>query len=441
MAGDLKFPDDFLWGTATSPTQIEGHVANEWTDYVASDGGHCRVACNHYHRYEEDVDWMAELGVNAYRLGIEWSRLQAAPFAPLNQKELERYVHLLACLKAANITPMVVLHHFSNPSWITAQDGWLNPATVPAFVDYVAKLAPALKERVWLWNTFNEPDTYASLTYLLGGFPPFHKWRLLAYRKTIKHMAEAHVRASEIIRREGNGGQTPEIGIAKNWTFFGAFQKHALWDRLLAAISHHTFNRFVLDTFLGGRCRAASTFLGVNYYGLARFKNFEPLVPAGGACPKELAQLDVVCDDMFERHPAGLGVILRNFHRQYGLPLYITEHGAASSNEDFRIRDLTRHLSTLCSAMSDGVDVRGFFYWSLLDNFEWQFGYSKKFGLLAVDFNDEKLPRKMTRVGEFYRAICRARAVTTAPGSDECRVTSAESEEIASPVTHHSSRA
>ncbi len=189
MAGVLKFPDNFLWGTATSPTQVEGHVANEWTDYVASDGGHCRVACNHYHRYAEDVDWMAQLGVNAYRMGIEWSRLQAAPFAPLNGPELERYVDLLDRLKAAGITPMVVLHHFSNPPWITSAGGWLNPATVPAFVDYVTKLVSALKERVWLWNTFNEPDTYASLTYLLGGFPPFHKWRLLSYRKSIKHMA------------------------------------------------------------------------------------------------------------------------------------------------------------------------------------------------------------------------------------------------------------
>jgi len=213
--GHLKFPDDFLWGTATSPTQVEGYVANEWTDYVAADGGHCRVACNHYHRYEEDVEWMAQLGVNAYRMGIEWSRLQAAPFAPLNQKELERYVHLLDCLKAANIMPMVVLHHFSNPPWITSAGGWVNPATVPAFVDYAAKLVSALKERVHLWNTFNEPDTYASLTYLLGGFPPFHKWQLTSYRKVIKHMAEAHVRASEAIRRAGHGGRAPESALRR----------------------------------------------------------------------------------------------------------------------------------------------------------------------------------------------------------------------------------
>jgi beta-glucosidase/6-phospho-beta-glucosidase/beta-galactosidase len=144
---------------------------------------------------------MARLGVNAYRMGIEWSRLQSAPFAPLNQKELARYVHLLDCLKAANITPMVVLHHFSNPPWITAAGGWLNPAAIPPFVDYTAKLSAALKERVYLWNTFNEPDTYASLTYLLGGFPPFEKWKFLKYRKVIKHMAEAHAQASRAIQK------------------------------------------------------------------------------------------------------------------------------------------------------------------------------------------------------------------------------------------------
>ncbi len=159
-----------------------------------------------------------------------------------------------------------------------------------------------------------------------------------------------------------------------------------LWDRLLAGISHHTFNRFVLDAFLGGQRRAASTFLGVNYYGLTRFKNLEPMVPAGGACPKQLARLGVVCDDMFERHPGGLGTVLRNFHRRYGLPVYITEHGSASSDENFRILDLTEHLRELHGAVEDGVDVRGFFYWSLLDNFEWQFGYSKKFGSAGGGF-------------------------------------------------------
>jgi beta-glucosidase len=353
---------------------------------------------------------MSRLGVNAYRFGIEWSRLQSAPFAPLNPAELARYVDVLDRLQAAGITPMVVLHHFSNPPWISAAGGWLNPAAIPAFVDYAAKLSAFLKERVYLWNTFNEPDTYASLTYLLGGFPPFHKWKFLAYRKTIKHMAEAHVQASRAIR-QNKFPRTPEIGIAKNWTSFGAFQKFALWDHLLAEISHHAFNRFVLDEFLGGARREASTFLGVNYYGRARLNHFQALVPTNGVSHKRLKKLGVVCDDMFERHPTGFGKILKKFHKCYGLPIYITEHGAASSDEDFRIRDLTEHLRELRAAMDGGVDVRGFFYWSLLDNFEWQFGYTKKFGLLAVDFADPKLPRTPKPLADAYSQICRANAL------------------------------
>ena len=408
MAGTLTFPENFLWGTATSPTQVEGHVINEWTDYVATDGGHCRVACDHYHLYEKDVELMAGLGVNAYRMGIEWSRLQDAPFAPLNQKELDRYIHLIDCLKAADITPMIVLHHFSNPLWITTAGGWLNPATIPAFVDYTTKIVAALKDRVYLWNTFNEPDTYASLTYLLGGFPPFHKWRLGMYRKVIKNMAQAHLQASAAIRREGNGGRTPEIGIAKNWTFFEAYQIYAFWDHVLAEICHHMFNRFVLNEFVGGKRREASTFLGVNYYGRARLRHFQALTPTNGVSDKRLKELSVICDDMFERHPTGFGKLLRKLYRECNLPIYITEHGSASSDEDFRIRDLTGHLGELRAAMNDGVDVRGFFYWSLLDNFEWQFGYTKKFGLFSVDFNDEQLSRKTTRVAKFYQEICQA---------------------------------
>ena len=405
-SGDLIFPKNFLWGTATSPTQVEGHIQNEWTDFVAQDGGTCRIACDHYHRYPEDVEWMTRLGVNAYRMGVEWSRLQSAPFAPLDPHELQRYGDLLDRLKAAGIEPMVVLHHFSNPPWINAEGGWTNSATIAAYVDFVRRLVEVLKDRVCLWNTFNEPDTYACLAYLLGGFPPNLKWRVRLFRKVIDHMARAHVKASRIIRCEGNAGRAPQVGIAKNWTLFEAYQRYSIWDHATANTCHYVFNRFVLDAFLGGGRRKASTFIGLNYYGRVRFHHFRAMIPASGTPLRTLKDFGFDCDDMVERHPPGFGVVLREFHKRFHLPIYITEHGAASSDESFRIRDLTQHLHVLRLAMQDGADVRGFFYWSLMDNFEWQFGYTKKFGLLSVDFNDKNLPRKMTRVGEFYRDIC-----------------------------------
>jgi beta-glucosidase len=405
--GALHFPPDFLWGAATAPTQVEGHIENEWTPFVAQDGSNCRIACDHYHRYPEDIAWMSKLGLKAYRFGIEWSRLQSAPFAPLNQKELDRYIDVLDRLIAAGITPMVVLHHFSNPPWINAIGGWTNSATIKAFTDYVGKLVAVLKERVYLWNTFNEPDTYACVAYLLGGFPPRRKWKLGQFRQVINHMARAHVKASHIIRHEGTAGREPQIGIAKNWTFFHAYSNYSLWDRTTAFGCHYTFNKFVLDAFLGGLRRKASTFIGLNYYGRVRFHHFRAMIPASGAPVRTLKDFGFVCDDMVERYPEGMTKILPYLHRKFHLPIYITEHGAASNDEQFRERDLRENLTALHSSMAAGVDVRGFFYWSLMDNFEWQFGYTKKFGLLAVDFADEKLPRTPKPLFDVYSRICR----------------------------------
>ena len=407
----LKFPPRFLWGVATAPTQVEGHVANEWTHFTAQDGGTCRIACDSYHRYAEDIEWMVRLGVNACRMGIEWSRLQSEPYGPLNTAELARYEDLLDRLRAAGIVPMVVLHHFSNPPWISAAGGWTNPATVPIFVDYVTKLASALRGRVRIWNTFNEPDTYASCGYLLGEFPPLHKWRLNSFCTVVRHMARAHLEVCRVIRQTGSDLGPVEVGFSKNWTFFQSFHRFSIWDRSLSALSHASFNGFVLREFLGGNRKSAATFLGLNYYGRVRFRNFRPLVPVRGWSRETLARWGVVCDDMFERHPPGMESVAGQLYRRYGLPLYVTEHGAASTDEDFRERDLRENLAALHRAIGRGTDVRGFFYWSLLDNFEWQFGYAKKFGLIEVEFKNEKLPRRMKPLGEVYRRICQANAL------------------------------
>ncbi|HLP76796.1 MAG TPA: family 1 glycosylhydrolase [Candidatus Paceibacterota bacterium] len=404
----LKFPDGFLWGTATSTTQIEGHIQNEWNDFVARDGRTCHPAGDSYHRYAEDVEWMQRLGVNAYRFGIEWSRLQDQAFGPLNQKELARYCDQLDRLNTAGIAPMVVLHHFSNPPWINQAGGWTNAATIPAFVDYVTKLVTALRDRVRFWNTFNEPDTYACCGYLIAEFPPLKKFRVDSFRTVIRNMAEAHRQICPVIRNIGSGIGSVEAGFSKNWTFFEAYRQSSLWDVAIAAFAHSQINEFVLESFLEGGGHSAATFLGVNYYGRIRFRNLQPLVPTFGFSCDELAELGVQCDDMLERHPLGLESALKHLARECPLPIYITEHGSASSNEAFRERDLRDNLAAVHRAIDHGIDIRGFFYWSLLDNFEWQFGYTKKFGLVSVDFADASLPRRMKPLGEVYRNVsCR----------------------------------
>jgi beta-glucosidase len=402
----LKFPDRFLWGTATSTTQIEGHIDNEWTDFIARDGGHCRIACDSYHRYAEDVEWMQKLGVNAYRMGIEWSRLQSEPRGALNQTELARYIDQLDRLNAAGISPMIVLHHFSNPPWINAAGGWTNPGTIAAFIDFVTKLVKALHGHVRFWNTFNEPDTYGCCGYLIGEFPPLKKGRVDLFRDVVRNMGIAHEQACWIIRESGSALGQVEVGFSKNWTFFKPYSRNLPWDIAIASFTHRQLNHYVLSSFLEGDRKKASTFLGVNYYGRIRFRHLQPLVPTNGYTSEELLKLGVTCDDMIERYPEGLDLALREMHRYSGLPIYLTEHGSSSSDEAFRERDLRDNLAALHRAIQSGVDVRGFYYWSLLDNFEWQFGYSKKFGLLTVDFTDDRRPRKMKPLAEIYRKVC-----------------------------------
>jgi len=415
----LKFPDGFFWGTATSTTQIEGHIENEWTNFVARDGSTCRIACDSYHRYVEDIEWMGKLGVNTYRTGIEWSRLQTEAYGPLNQTELERYSDQLDRLNEAGIVPMVVLHHFSNPPWINAIGGWTNPQTIPAFVDYAGQLVAALRSRVRLWNTFNEPDTYAGCGFVIGEFPPLQKGRLRAFRGVIRNMAEAHEQVCRLIRAAGSGIGKVEVGFSKNWTYFHAHRGFSPWDAAIAALAHAQFNRFVLRTFLRGPQKRAATFLGVNYYGRIRFQNLKPLVPACGVSREQLAAMGIECDDMLERHPRGLESALVEIYQQCGLPMYLTEHGSSCADEAFRQRDLQENLVALHRAIDRGVDMRGFYYWSLLDNFEWQFGYSKKFGLLSVDFNDDRRPREMKPLALAYRNICLGNSI---PASWERRV-------------------
>jgi beta-glucosidase len=410
-SSSLKFPDGFFWGTATSTTQIEGHIDNEWTDFVARDGTTCQVACDSYHRYVEDIEWMVKLGVNAYRTGIEWSRLQTEAYGPLNSAELRRHIDQLERLIAAGIVPMVVLHHFSNPPWINRIGGWTNSDTIGAFVDYVGKLVAVLSKHVRLWNTINEPDTYACCGFVIGEFPPLQKGCLSSFRTVIRNMAEAHEQACRLIRQTGSAMGKVEVGFSKNWTYFKPHRGFLPWDKALAWFAHSQFNRFVLETFLDGPRKKAATYLGVNYYGRIRFQNLAPLIPTCGFSREQLATMGIECDDMLERHPAGLETALLELYQQCGLPIYLTEHGSSSADEAFRERDLRENLAALHCAIQRGVDLRGFYYWSLLDNFEWQFGYSKKFGLLSVDFSNDRRARAMKPLAQIYREVCQQNAI------------------------------
>jgi beta-glucosidase len=196
---------------------------------------------------------MKRLHVSTYRMGIEWSRLQSRAYAPLNADELARYADQLERLNSAGIVPMVVLHHFSNPNWIIGNGGWVNSDI------------GALRDKVRIWNTFNEPDTYACCGYVISQFPPLKRCRLRAYRRIIRHMADAHHRICQLIRETASPLGPVEVGFSKNWTWFQAYDRRWVWDALAARVAHRQFNSFVVRQFLGGDGLRRPTFLGLNY--------------------------------------------------------------------------------------------------------------------------------------------------------------------------------
>jgi beta-glucosidase len=174
-------------------------------------------------------------------------------------------------------------------------------------------------------------------------------------------MASAHEEVCGILRRTGSTRGPVEVGFTKNWTVFEAYRAHQLWDRAVAFVSNALFNRFVLREFLGGSRRETATFLGFNYYGRVRFNHFRALVPVGGHTRAELAAMGIVCDDMFERHPSGMETTLIDLHTRHRLPIYITEHGSASDDDEFRTADLRENLAAVHRAITRGADVRGFY--------------------------------------------------------------------------------
>lgn len=416
------FPDDFLWGAATSAYQIEGSPladgagASNWHRFVHTpgrvrNGDTGDVACDHYRRWREDVALMARLGLKAYRFSIAWARVFPDGHGRVNGKGIEFYERLIEALLAAGIEPFVTLHHWDLPLAIEDRGGWFNPDTAGRFADYADLLFRRFDDRVRHWMTLNEPWVVVDAGYVHAVHPPAlgdpGKAPLAAH-----HLLRAHAAAVQAYRAAGRH----EIGIAVNLE-----PKYPHSDRpedLAAASRAHAYmNRQFLDPILLGcypsplagifgsawpaypesEVRALAQpidFLGVNYYSRAVVRH-DP--PAGLTGATAVAQPGAEHTEMgWEVYPKGLTDTLLWIKRRYGdVPLYITENGAAFADpqrthgpvQDPRREEyLRQHLLAARAAIDAGADLRGYFAWSLLDNFEWAFGYARRFGLVHVDF-------------------------------------------------------
>lgn len=375
----LNFPENFLWGSATSAYQVEGNNVNaDWWEWEQKNQPpHLRsgVACDQYNLYEQDFDLIKQLNHNAHRLSIEWSRIEPRE-GEFNTSEINHYQKVLKALKDRNIKVMLTLWHFTLPQWVADLGGWENKKTVKLFERFIKKIAPELVDFVDFWITLNEPGVYIYQAYIKRVWPP-QKKSFLGQIKTTLNLAWAHKKVYQYLHQAFP--QKP-IGMAQNVQSFEPQHEHSfleqLWVILTDLMTNHLFYFLTKGTH---------DFLGLNYYFHIRFTKGEGLLPKVADASY---QTHDISDLGWEVYPEGLYDVLMDLSDD--LPIYITECGIASTNDDRRNRFLITYLHEVYRAIKGGINVKGFFYWSLIDNFEWHLGFDPKFGLIEVDYKTLK---------------------------------------------------
>ena len=386
---NIQFPKDFIWGTSTAAYQIETAFAHDWRGVKSKDGHVFERTADHELHRAEDLNYITQLG-NAYRMSLDWSKLQRQANGKFDQQTVNEYRSFLAKLKARNIYVMMVLHHFTNPLWFVQSGSWENSANIPVFLNYVEQMVNTFGDLVDNWNTFNEPDVYLTNSRLLGNFPPFVK-SLGRFRKTLNNMSRAHRLAVPIIK---NACPTAPVGISKNCVKFVA--ENALgW--LPAKIADYVFMDYITSYFMEG-----NDYFGMSYYAKISLTPY-PITEID--MPGKLAQLKRPHDKMWEYDPNGMKESIERFWQKYKLPIIITESGICTDDSQVRINSIKDYLSILHQCQQNGIDIKGYFHWTTMDNFEWNLGPTYKFGLVNVDYDTGK--RTLKPCGEFYSQVVR----------------------------------
>jgi beta-glucosidase len=440
-----KFKDGFVWGTAASSYQIEGGAKDQgrgdsvWDMFcrqpgLVSDGSDGMTACDHLNRYQEDIDIMSDMGIHAYRLSVAWPRIFPDGKGKVNQQGLDYYDRIVDGLLAKGIDPWITLFHWDFPTALYDQGGWLNRDSADWFADYAELITDKFSDRVKNWFTLNEPQCFLGLGHHSAEHAPGLKMTFEKVLQASHHALLAHGKAVQAMR--ANAKQTLNIGAAP----VGLVSYPTSDDpRLIEAARAATFDIKRLDCF-SNTWYADPMILG-SYPedGLALFEQFLPEIRTGdmeiinqpldmyaaniysGGALKLNDKGEVVADDLigvgrttmdWNVTPECLYWGPKFLYERYGLPIVVTENGMANCDwvhtngqveDPGRIDYVRRHLLNLRQAANDGVDVAGYFYWSILDNFEWAFGYQQRFGLVHVDFETQKRTPKSSAY--WYRDV------------------------------------
>ena len=409
----------FLWGTATSAFQIEGGIENDFTLWeeqgrFCRDGKDPRVgqAVDHWNRWEEDFELMRELGVNAYRFSIEWSRIEPEP-GRFNEPALDQYSRMIDRLLEYGITPMLTLHHFTHPTWFHTRCPWHNERAIESYLRFVIEVTPRLIDRVPFVVTINEPLVWLLGAYADSKFPPGYKdWGLLA--KALHNMLRAHREAYDHVKSIYPRSQ---IGIAHNFVSFKRAPGGSVLDRDIKRVVHRFYNQLILGTFQNNRLTFSFPLLvdydeplplndridfwGVNYYFRMhvkfRFRLHQPfeLISISRSSGEGKSDLG------WEIYPMGLRKVCR-WLRPMNKPIIVTENGIAAVDDEMRVRFLKSHLGMVARIREENPNLAGYFHWSLLDNYEWIEGHDARFGLIEVDHEND-LARSIKPSGLYYR--------------------------------------
>jgi beta-glucosidase len=406
MKGEHILPKGFLWGSATSAFQIEGGcTAHDFYDWarrgLIKDGTSPVDAVHFWKYYKKDIALMKKMRHNAARIGLEWARIEPEENR-FDEKALAHYRLILKEMQKAGISPMVTLHHFSNPMWLVNMGGWTSRGTVDYFIRFTEKAVRSLGDLVDVWITINEPSVYAVESYLFGHFPPGKKNLFLSTR-VMNVMIKAHVAAYDAIHEihRQKKWKAPKVGIAKHLRTFDPYNPKSLLDRLAVKIMDAYFNNYFLKK-INKKKRTLDIF-GINYYSgdLVKF-------PMTMLTRDELRKNKLGWDI----YPEGLYRVMRRYYMLYGLPLYITENGTCDDNDELRPRYILDHVYQVHRAIEDGIDVAGYYHWSTMDNFELVDGVMSRFGLIHVDHASRARTRTIKRSGRLYAEMTKAGGIT-----------------------------
>jgi beta-glucosidase len=420
----FQFPRGFLWGTATSSHQVEGYnTNNQWWAWEQQpgriiNGDKSGAACDWWGgRWRADFDRAAETSQNAHRFSIEWSRVQPVP-DKWDETAIDRYREMARGLHDREMTPLVTLHHFTDPLWMEEQGGWENEAVVEKFAAYTRKVVEALQEYVNLWVTINEPNIYTVFSYYFGVFPPGVpglKTAMQVFTNLVKAHASAYYAIKEI-------QPTARIGISQHFRGFRPARSWSPPDRWLAGLLHNVFNdsfqralatgelRFPFNRIRIPEVKGTQDYIGLNYFTEEQvtidLRNREELFTRRFYEPNA----EVTNDGFIANKPEGFYRALA-WCNGFKLPIIITENGLNDREDSLRPRYLVEHLHQLWRAVNFNFPVKGYFHWTLVDNFEWERGWSQRFGLWELDVDTQA--RRKRRSADLYAEICSKNGIST----------------------------